>query len=368
MAPTLGPTRNPLICTVSVKFTSTSELPKDGLCDIIFYESFYIKNKPTGWTDPGLDHFLELATKLRATSVGASFSPNKDKLFADALSGSLNAAVDRLRSLGVSHFGTLSLYGKYTMPAKLLQCLKLLQWFPVMKCGLMKLCSAITEPSFFVALTHVPFADRKRRDCRILPMTMLDFPAVPPRRQMKYAISIKEALRNLQWTQSHKWDFTWMAISFSMRGHMYAPANISGDDSAYKLFRPCKNFTAPRHDFDVQPTSRCPSSHGEWTYRFESDVVGEYTYDTARGLMMVFDSEISIRKKICEAKAAYPAVPFGVAAYDVDYDSVASDCPSMQIGFGAYRRVKALRRLNEFMEKRFTDASRLQECLVLALL
>ncbi|KAL1473506.1 hypothetical protein MTO96_038616 [Rhipicephalus appendiculatus] len=67
--------RNPLICTVSVKFTSTSTLPRDGLCDIIFYESFYTKNKPTGWTDPGLDHFLELATKLRATSIGASFSP-----------------------------------------------------------------------------------------------------------------------------------------------------------------------------------------------------------------------------------------------------------------------------------------------------
>ncbi|KAL3191487.1 hypothetical protein MRX96_059859 [Rhipicephalus microplus] len=134
-----------------------------------------------------------------------------------------------------------------------------------------------------------------------------------------------------------------MAISFSMRGHMYAPANTAGDDSACKLFCPCKNFTIPHHGFDVQPTSCCPASHGEWAYRSESDVVGEYTYNTARDLMMVFDSEISIRKKICEAKAAYPDVHFGVAAYDVDYDSVPSDCPSMQIGFGAYRRVEALR-------------------------
>ncbi|KAL1470215.1 hypothetical protein MTO96_040566 [Rhipicephalus appendiculatus] len=71
--------------------------------------------------------------------------------------------------------------------------------------------------------------------------------------------------------------------------------------------------------------------------------------------------------QICEAKAAYPGVPFGVAAYDVDYDSVSSDCPSMHIGSGTYRRVEALRRLNEFMETRFTDASRLQECLDLPL-
>ncbi|KAL1416692.1 hypothetical protein MTO96_027589 [Rhipicephalus appendiculatus] len=98
-----------------------------GLCDIIFYESFYTKNKPTGWTDPGLDHFLELATKLRATSIGASFSPYRDRLFMDARNGSLNAAVDRLRRLGVTHFGALSLYGKYTMPPKLHQCLKILQ-------------------------------------------------------------------------------------------------------------------------------------------------------------------------------------------------------------------------------------------------
>nr|XP_054931052.1 uncharacterized protein LOC129386827 [Dermacentor andersoni] len=169
-------------------------------------------------------------------------------------------------------------------------------------------------------------------------------------------------MSNLKWTQSHKWDFTWMAISFSMRGHLYAATNTSGGEEAYDLFSPCEDFSGPHLMYNVQPQMRCPSSDGS-TYRFRDDVVGEYNYDAAEGLTMVFDSEISMRKKICEAKAGYPDVPFGIAAYDVEYDSDAAGCPTMQIGSGAFRRLKALQRLNEFIDKEFKDASYLQKCL-----
>ncbi|KAH7974997.1 hypothetical protein HPB49_022603 [Dermacentor silvarum] len=174
--------KSPLICTVSIKFTNVSSIPRDGVCDFIFYESFYLKNNPSGWTDSGLDHFLTLGQSMRITAVGASFSPAKDTLFADALSGDLNTAVDKLLSLGVSHFGMLSLYRRDyrediqeepapTPPALI----------------------GIAEPSFYVALTHIPYADRRRSDCRILPMTMLNFPADPPRSKFKYGISIVSA-------------------------------------------------------------------------------------------------------------------------------------------------------------------------------
>ncbi|KAH7960193.1 hypothetical protein HPB49_017616 [Dermacentor silvarum] len=119
--------RSPLICTVSIKFTNVSSIPRDGVCDFIFYESFYLKNNPSGWTDSGLDHFLTLGQSMRITAVGASFSPAKDTLFADALSGDLNTAVDKLLSLGVSHFGMLSLYRRYASSPKFLQCLRILQ-------------------------------------------------------------------------------------------------------------------------------------------------------------------------------------------------------------------------------------------------
>ncbi|XP_075559938.1 uncharacterized protein LOC142591495 [Dermacentor variabilis] len=128
----MTPTRNrwlrsPLICTVSVKFTNVSSIPGDGLCDFIFYESFYLKNNPTGWSDSGLDHFLRLSKSMRMTGVGASFSPVKDTLFSDALSGNLNAAVDNLRRRGVSHFGMLSLYRRYISSPKFFECLRILQ-------------------------------------------------------------------------------------------------------------------------------------------------------------------------------------------------------------------------------------------------
>ncbi|XP_077491617.1 uncharacterized protein LOC144102178 [Amblyomma americanum] len=50
-------------------------LPVDGLCDFIFYESFYLKLLPVGWTDPGLDHFLAVGKQMSVTGIGASFSP-----------------------------------------------------------------------------------------------------------------------------------------------------------------------------------------------------------------------------------------------------------------------------------------------------
>ncbi|KAL3191486.1 hypothetical protein MRX96_059858 [Rhipicephalus microplus] len=123
---------------------------------------------------------------------------SKGWLFADALSGSLKTAVDRLRRLRVSHFSTLSLYGKYATPPKLRQCIKILRVRSVgdfsreaeENYGDLCCCSDFLWLSYFVALTHLPFADRKRIDCRILPMTVLDFPAVPPRREIKYAVSI----------------------------------------------------------------------------------------------------------------------------------------------------------------------------------
>ncbi|KAL1470879.1 hypothetical protein MTO96_040227, partial [Rhipicephalus appendiculatus] len=101
--------RGPFLCTVSVNFTESSLLPEDGLCDIIFYESFYVKNSPLEWNDTGLDHFFELGRSMQHTSIGASFSPTGLKLSDDFDSGVLWSGLDKLRTMGVEHFGMLNL-------------------------------------------------------------------------------------------------------------------------------------------------------------------------------------------------------------------------------------------------------------------
>ncbi|KAL1485766.1 hypothetical protein MTO96_031756 [Rhipicephalus appendiculatus] len=107
--------RGPFLCTVSVNFTESSLLPEDGLCDIIFYESFYVKNKPLKWNDTGLDHFFELVRSMQHTSIGASFSQTSGELSADDSSGRLYDGLDKLRTMGVKHFGMLNLFGYWTV-------------------------------------------------------------------------------------------------------------------------------------------------------------------------------------------------------------------------------------------------------------
>ncbi|KAL3198217.1 hypothetical protein MRX96_044490 [Rhipicephalus microplus] len=96
--------------TVSVYFAESSLLPEDGLCDTIFYESFYVKNKPLDWNDTGLDHFFELGRSMQHTSIGASFSADSDELTTDVNSGLLYGGLDNLRTRGVKHFGMLNLH------------------------------------------------------------------------------------------------------------------------------------------------------------------------------------------------------------------------------------------------------------------
>ncbi|KAH7943134.1 hypothetical protein HPB52_005691 [Rhipicephalus sanguineus] len=108
--------RGPLLCTVSVDFTESSLLPEDGLCDIIFYDSFYVKNYPLDWDDPGLDHFFDLGSRMRLTSIGASFSPDTD-FYRDERTGVLFRGIDNLRDRGVQHFGMLNVFGDYVKEA-----------------------------------------------------------------------------------------------------------------------------------------------------------------------------------------------------------------------------------------------------------
>ncbi|KAL1468353.1 hypothetical protein MTO96_005454 [Rhipicephalus appendiculatus] len=119
--------RGLFLCTVSVHFAESSLLPEDRLCDIIFYESFYVKNKPLDWNDTGLDHFFEIGRSMQHTSIGASFYPDSDELDADVASGLLYGGLDKLRTMGVKHFGMLNLLADLTYSdSRFLQALGIL--------------------------------------------------------------------------------------------------------------------------------------------------------------------------------------------------------------------------------------------------
>ncbi|KAH7943133.1 hypothetical protein HPB52_005690 [Rhipicephalus sanguineus] len=121
-------TRGPLLCTVSVHFKESSSLPADGLCGIIFYDSFYVKNDPAHWDDKGLDHFFDLGRNMYRTEIGASFSLANGQLFDDANTGRLYHEAYKLYEGGVSSFGMLDVHGDHvTFGKSLPKCLSILE-------------------------------------------------------------------------------------------------------------------------------------------------------------------------------------------------------------------------------------------------
>ncbi|XP_054923754.1 uncharacterized protein [Dermacentor andersoni] len=121
------PVRIPLLCTVSVKITGATALPDDGLCDVIFYDSFYVKNDPHGWQDAGLDYLLDSGKRMMNTGIGVSFSPVNGKLFTDAFAPAFLPTVDKFLRNGVYSFGMLNVHDKYTTAKDLATCLQILQ-------------------------------------------------------------------------------------------------------------------------------------------------------------------------------------------------------------------------------------------------
>ncbi|XP_075529960.1 uncharacterized protein LOC142563290 [Dermacentor variabilis] len=65
----------PLVCAVSNEFSESDNLPPDGLCDLLFFDSLYRdgRNLVGGPYEGGFERFLKLGRQMRATGVGVSF-------------------------------------------------------------------------------------------------------------------------------------------------------------------------------------------------------------------------------------------------------------------------------------------------------
>ncbi|KAL3219096.1 hypothetical protein MRX96_050548 [Rhipicephalus microplus] len=64
-----------------------------------------------------------------------------------------------------------------------------------------------------------------------------------------------------------------------------------------------------------------------------------------------FDSLDWLKAKLCEVKSFLTTVSFGVAAYDVEYDSFPKGCPETGIKSGPFNRLFGVQRLNNFLFK-----------------
>ncbi|KAL1472751.1 hypothetical protein MTO96_039129 [Rhipicephalus appendiculatus] len=269
----------------------------------------------------------------------------------------------KLYNRGVTHFGALRVYGTGSGEEEVIAFLSFLQavehmieermatsrHYAVIGVSYHREASYenvirhmknVYKPFLYVVVIHVPHADKQLPACLILPPTLLDM----------------EAMRHIQRVHSHDLHVP-MAISFTLRARFYKPADLSGSDLAfYKPLRKCQDFDG---DSDVSPATVCKDRYTS-NFNYFGDQESAFTFDAQQERTATFDTQITMKTKICKAKKAYPDVPFGVAAFDVDLDSADTACNDLQVQAGNFTRLSVLSEMNNYISG---SASTTQECM-----
>ncbi|KAL1445714.1 hypothetical protein MTO96_044870 [Rhipicephalus appendiculatus] len=389
-------TLTPLLCTVSNNFNAQSKLPPDGLCDLLFYDSLYRddRNEVNGPFDEGAQRFLDLPNKMKLTGIGVSLDVDHRRFlnFREnwpwIIVPGFRTGIDNLWERGVSHFGMLNIYKRYDINRVLVPTyLHVMQriYARVQAKAQAANRTAYTvfgfrfndtkhsyqvieyiehknwfKPSLYVAVSHISFADWREKPCHILPSTIFKFPGNVNRRGMIHGQALMDVMDHLNWTVKNNVSIP-MAISFTMRARLYKPANLENGSDAYAAYRMCQSHTGVS---DVVPATLCDGSYDSHFQELatEGSVI---TYDTAKQRSATFETDDTLKKKVCHAKEAFPDIPFGVAAYDIEYDVAESACPPQHIRAGDFKRVETLKDLRDFVRDKFRHAGLLEDCLVL---
>ncbi|KAL3210405.1 hypothetical protein MRX96_037175 [Rhipicephalus microplus] len=97
-------------------------------------------------------------------------------------------------------------------------------------------------------------------------------------------------------------------------------------------------------------------------------VSGRYQYDkiymsalfTNSTHALTFETEQSIKAKLCALKSKFLKLNFGISVYDIDADMEDKSCATVQYR-GRYERLKLLKRILDFL-KGYTAANMKKEC------
>lgn len=365
-----------MVCTVTEDGLGLSTGgPPDGICDVIFFDSFYKdgKNKVVEPIPSNVIKFRDMALDrhgYQKTQFGASFSVSGGLLEQDYLSPRFNTSVQLELSVNnIRHFAVINILPQDStahMITVALKVLRSLTWVnnnaqssqrpsyfvlgaaieDSSRYGLVKLMNDHFVPSLFIAVSHMPYPDaRAKSDCRILPPTFLAFPHGTSRSDFKYGHTLGESCDVLGEVKKLGIQVP-VALSFSLSGRLYQPRFPQPPARAiedYEPFKPCKEYSSA--DFLAPATACVQGTEFYDRVRGTSDLDLAFTFDNNTERTFIFDTEKSMRFKVCQTKSSFPEIPFGVSAYDVHTDGEDVQCPRFGLK-GGFKRVEFLRKMN----------------------
>ncbi|KAL1466574.1 hypothetical protein MTO96_042635 [Rhipicephalus appendiculatus] len=378
-----------MVCTVSnLMRADRSAFPPDGICDLLYFDSFYKDNKNVladGFRklEANARFFLRQAQAARRTKYGASLAFTNNASAADMMTRQFDQGILEAVRYNAGHFGFLNLYRAFSTPTAVTNALLVLKRIdsylkrfqarlsPLLVLGLsidfvedyktVDLMRTVFVPSMFIAIGHISYSDASFPHCTILPPNILVYPNSSSSRTNKtYGHTLNDTLPILERVRKSHAQLP-LSISVGLSGRYYAPKRVDSSQR-YLPFEDCTDFPGPRYD---DPANVCPSFDGaEWKFQENDTYQYEALLNEKRKLTFTFDSIDPLKVKVCEIKRFLTRVSFGVAAYEVDYDSSRQGCTEIGIKRGAFNRLSGVRRLSDFL---FNDYKGYVGCLDLNL-
>ncbi|KAL1427299.1 hypothetical protein MTO96_017588 [Rhipicephalus appendiculatus] len=363
--------KQPLVCIVGQRLTSSSQLPADEWCDYIFYDSLYQDGNHNLLTDKttyteSLNSFFNNRRRYQHTMLGVGFAFDfLAKAKEDLRYSNIPSPLDPFWNRGIFHAGILDTPIK---PARndtksAVEILERIKRLVNIRRGVAAItaisvphpevawAASFAEyfrelrftPSLFISIGHYRLDDSERSICSIVPQTRHP-DDVPPQYVLRdYNFDLSTPMYQLSWLYSNGTD-TAGVVSVTMKGrwaHPESPGNVRFYDACVSEAIPFGSFTEvcpSGGPLRMPPINYSTEHHAMITYHAKVDRT--FTYDDER----------AFAEKLCRVKALGTDVPFGIAVYDLDYDDYYNSCYTLN-KYGANSRLKALRKIVDYFKK-----------------
>ncbi|XP_065303460.1 uncharacterized protein [Dermacentor albipictus] len=386
------------LCTVDCNIRM--EVPPDGVCDFIFFDSLYVTcggGVGGAQTTPKLQRFFDLATQGNHTQFGCSIDALHLAEFVDDIgkSDSLKWAQEKLWANNVYHWGVMNVYHVLVFQhpdivKKALEALKAVAHFSqpssvkrvasytflgVYVLPYLKPCEniglhtkSVFSPDMIVVLGHLSYQENKFKGfayyCYVLAPNLLtlDQHIVYSRNKTAwYSHTLGDAAVLATCLRQERDIKSPLAISFTLKGRMYQPKVKEAIDET--LFKKCipGNFSQYVDPLEFCDLAKKGYISGPFFVNIDKTNIAFVT-TPERTTVVYFDSKDTLRLKICVLK--YQAVDLAVslAPYDVNYDFDSFDCNAVS---NFSRTVHIATTVLDFIKNRFTDGSRKSSCIAL---
>ncbi|KAH7942874.1 hypothetical protein HPB52_002051 [Rhipicephalus sanguineus] len=199
-------------------------------------------------------------------------------------------------------------------------------------------------PNLLILFGHYRLGDNFRTNCAIMPPTRHPDDIPPDALLQDYSFDVATPVFSLRKLYDEGTD-TRGVVSVTLKGRWAEPQFANDVD----FFQPC----VPDINLGSfgRITAVCPGGgqlRAQLNYSTEHHAM--ITYIAYLRRTFVYDDEMAFAEKLCRAKSLAASVPYGIAAYDIDFEDYENRC-AHQNRNGAFSRLKALRKVVDYFNK-----------------